>query len=188
MPEETTVLSLSRLPRDRDTGFLLEPETAERQALAAELELNSLKKIRFSGMLRADGAKDWRLEATLGATVVQPCVVTLRPVTTRIDVPVSRHYLADMPEPDPEEEYEMPEDDSLEPLPATLDLSAVMAEALALNLPLYPRADDADLGEAVFAPPGVQPMRDEDAKPLAGLAALKARIESGQDGGEDPES
>ncbi len=80
--------------------------------------------------------RDWRLEAKLGATVVQPCVVTAEPVTTRIDDPVTRRYLAQMPEPQGDE-VEMPEDDSAEPLPDVLDLSAVMAEALALALPLY---------------------------------------------------
>jgi len=47
-----------------------------------------------------------------------------------------------------------------------------MAEALALALPLYPRAPDADLGEAVFTTPGQAPMTHEAAKPFAGLADL----------------
>ena len=32
----------------------------------------------------------------------------------------------------------MPEDDAIEPLPETLDLGEVLAEALALALPAYP--------------------------------------------------
>jgi len=53
-----------------------------------------------------------------------------------------------------------------------LDLEEVMAEALALALPLYPRAEGVDLGEAVYTEPGKRPMSDEEAKPLAGLAEL----------------
>jgi uncharacterized metal-binding protein YceD (DUF177 family) len=97
---------------------------------------------------------------------------------------VARRYLAEMPEPEGDE-VEMPEDDTAEPLPATLDLFAVLSEALALALPQYPRAEDAELGEAVFAAPGVAPMTDEEAKPLAGLAALRDRLKGPEEPGED---
>jgi len=168
-------LTLARLPRGRDMDVDLTPDAAERTALADDLGLSALRKLRLTGRLSPEGAQDWRLTAKLGATVVQPCVITAEPVTTRIDETVTRRYLAEMPEPDGEE-VEMPEDDSAEPLPAVLDLSAVIAEALALALPPYPRAPGAALEEAVFAPPGVTPLTDEAAKPLAGLAALRDRF------------
>ncbi len=66
----------------------------------------------------------------------------------------------------------MPEDDSVEALPAVLDLGAVMAEALALAIPPWPRAEDAEHGASVHAAPGTAPMTDEDARPLAGLGRL----------------
>ena len=192
MADPATHLSLARLTRSKDTAFEIAPEAEARKALAEEMELIALRKLRFAGRLVAEGARDWRLEGTLGATVVQPCVVTAEPVTTRIDEPVLRRYLAEMPEPE-EDEVEMPEDDSAEPLPAVLDLSAVMAEALALALPLYPRAPGAALEEATFAAPGVAPMTDEDAKPLSGLAALRDKLagredDEGESGGEGSET
>ena len=155
-----------------------------RSAIAERLDLLGLKKLRFTGRLIAEGKTDWRLEATLGATVTQPCAVTLEPVTTRIDQPVTRRYMADLPE-IAEDEAEIPEDDSIDPLPDRLDLMEVMEEALALALPLYPRAGDAALGEAIYAPPGVQPMTDDDAKPLAGLAALRDKLQAPKDPEED---
>lgn len=177
-------LTLARLPRSHETAVEVTPDDARRAALAAELDLMGLRKLRLTGRLIPEGRRDWRLEATLGATVVQPCVVTAEPVTTRIDEPVTRRYLADMPEPEGGE-VEMPEDDTAEPLPATLDLSAVLAEALALALPLYPRTEDAALAEARFAAPGVTPMTDEDARPLAGLAALRDKLAGDDGAGED---
>lgn len=192
MADPATHLSLARLTRSKDTAFEITPEAEARKVLAEEMELIALRKLRFAGRLVAEGARDWRLEGTLGATVVQSCVVTAEPVTTRIDEPVLRRYLAEMPEPE-EDEVEMPEDDSAEPLPAVLDLSAVMAEALALALPLYPRAPGAALEEATFAAPGVAPMTDEDAKPLSGLAALRDKLagredDEGESGGEGSET
>ncbi|WP_439137997.1 YceD family protein [Roseicyclus sp.] len=170
---------LARLPRGADFSFDLAPDATARAALAAEFGLLALRKLRFSGRLVAEGKRDWALQAALGATVVQPCVVTAEPVTTRIDDPVTRRYLADMPEPEGDE-AEIPNDDTLEPLPEILTLTSVMAEALALALPLYPRAAGAALSNTRFAPPGVAPLDDDAAKPLAGLAALRDKL-AGQD-------
>lgn len=164
----------------KSLAFDVTPGPDRLAALAAELDLLDLRKLRFTGRLQPDGPRDWRLEATLGATVVQPCRVTLKPVTTRIDEPVLRRYLARWDEP-VKAEAEMPEDDTAEPLPETLDLGAVLAEALALALPPFPRAEDAEEGSQVFAGPGTAPMTDKDVKPFAGLASLRDRLKSDDD-------
>lgn len=154
--------------------FDLAPDGGARAAVAADLDLSELPAFRFSGTVRPAG-RDVVLEGVLTATVVQPCSVTLAPVTTRIDEPVTRRYVADWVEPEGDE-VEVPEDVTVEPLPQAIDVAEVAIEALALALPLYPRAPGADLGEAVFAPPGVAPLRAEDVRPFAGLAALKDRL------------
>lgn len=171
MPHKTALPVVS-LDGNTPTPFDLRPDPAHMRALAQELGLSGLRKLRFSGEIKAQGSRDWVLLGRLGATVVQPCVATLAPVSTRIDIDVRRTYLADLPEP-VGDEVEMPEDETQERLGSHIDPGAVMAEALALALPLYPRADDADLGEAVFAEPGIEPLRDEDVKPFAGLAGLR---------------
>lgn len=157
----------------------LAPDAATLAAMAARLGLERLSKLRVEGRLAPEGRRDWRLTGRLGATVVQPCVVTLAPVTTRIETGIARSYRAEMPRQPAADEIEMPEDDTEEPLPEVLDLLAVIEEALALALPLYPHAEGAELGEAVYGPPGVAPMRDEDTKPFAALARLKARRDDG---------
>ncbi|MGI1661837.1 YceD family protein [Palleronia sp. KMU-117] len=156
-------------------AFDVTPGPDRLAALAADLDLLDLRKLRFAGRLEPDGPRDWRLEATLGATVVQPCRVTLKPVTTRLDEAVLRRYLARWDEP-AKAEAEMPEDDTAEPLPEAIDLGAVLAEALALALPPFPRADDAEETAQVFAGPGTAPMTDDDVKPFAGLANLRAKL------------
>lgn len=170
-------LRLSRLPTNEPTEFRLMPDAPELTSLAKNLDLLDLRKVRFEGRLTPEGRNDWRLEATLGATVVQPCSVTLAPVTTRIDVPVLRRYLANYVASE-DAETEIPDDDSIEPLPVAVDLKAVLTESLALALPDFPRAEGAELGEAVFAAPDVTPLSDDDVKPFAGLADLKKRLES----------
>ena len=115
----------------------------------------------------------------MGASVVQPCVATLAPVTTRLDVPVERSYLSELEDNfDEGGEEEMPEDDTVEPLPSELLLSLVAEEALALAAPDYPRAEGADLDVTRFTEPGKEAMSDEDAKPFAALKALRDKLEN----------
>jgi uncharacterized metal-binding protein YceD (DUF177 family) len=81
----------------------------------------------------------------------------------------------------------MPEDETAEPLPATLDLGQVMIEALALTLPPYPRTPGAETGEAVFTEPGKTPLRAADLHPFAGLAGLRDALDAGPaDDPDDP--
>ena len=169
-------LRLTDQSTKKATRFEIVPDKATLEGLAAEMGLNGLRKVVFKGELVPQGSSDWLLRAHLGATVVQPCVITLAPVTTRLEEDISRLYLANWVEPD-EAEVEMPEDDTSEPLPDTLDLEVVLAEALALALPLYPRADGAELGEAIYTKDGAKPLSDEDVKPFAGLADLKKKLE-----------
>lgn len=171
-----TTLRLADLPQTGPTPFSVEPDAEARRRIAEALGIDEVRKLRFTGTLAPEGRRDWRLDAELGATVVQPCVVTLAPVVTRIDTEVTRRYVADLAPPEPGTEIEMPEDDTAEPLPHEVDLAAVMTEALALALPDYPRAPDAELGGARATPPGAEPLSDEDTKPFAGLAGLRDKL------------
>lgn len=170
-----TLVRFADQPQGRTYDFLIEPDAPAREALANTLGISGIRKLRFEGSLAPEGRKDWQLTATLGATVVQPCVATLAPVSTRIDEAISRRYLANMPAPEAGE-VEMPEDDTIESQPAELDLLQVMAEALALALPSYPRASDADLVDISVTEPGIAPLTDADMKPFAGLAALRDQL------------
>lgn len=173
------VIRLDAADGRRPIPVALTPDAGERAAVAAHLGLLALRKLRFEGRLIPEGRRDWRLEAMLGATVVQECVATLDPVTTRIDEAVTRRYLAGMPPPAPGES-EMPEDDTAEPLPGTLDLAEVMIEALALALPPFPRAEGAPPLDLEAAPPGSAPIGQEAARrPFAALRDVLGRRDEG---------
>jgi len=167
-----TSLRVADLPQNAPTAFNLRPDAEVLNDIKNELELLGLRKLSFTGELRSQGKRDWALTGKLGATVIQPCVVTLEPVTTRIDIPVSRVFVAEWTNPD-EPEYEIPEDDETEPLGVEIDPHQVMIEALSLALPQYPRKDGAELGSTGYTEPGKQPMTDADVKPFAGLAGLR---------------
>lgn len=174
MPAYSSLIRLNDPAGRAVRPLRLEPDAAALERLAAEFGLLGLRKVRLEGTLVPEGRRDWRLEARLGATVVQPCVATLAPVTTRIDEDVARRFVEGYVPPQ-EDEAEVPEDDSVEPLPDVLDLGALLAEALALALPLYPRAPGAEPGDVQAAPPGVAPLTDESVRPFAALKALRDR-------------
>ncbi len=170
---EPHVLSTSKIVQPVD--FALRPGEEARAEIVRRLGLSGLRKLAFEGTVAPDGDRDLLLEGRLGATVVQPCVVTGDPVTTRIDTSVLRRFIAGLEVPEGDE-VEMPEDDSLEPLTESIDLRAVMEEALALEVPDFPRAEGAAPVDITVTEPGVDPMTDEDAKPFAALKGLKEKL------------
>lgn len=172
MPDrDPTILRTADLVGRRPRHFRLEPDATTRSALATDLEVLAIEALRLEGEVRPAGREDLLLEARLQARVVQPCIVTLAPVTTSIDERVLRRYLADPPQPAPGE-TEMPADEGEDPMPERLDLFELMTEALVLALPDYPRAGGEELGTLTAAPPGAAPIMPEGRRnPFAGLAA-----------------
>ena len=170
------LIRMSDLKHRQPTPVLVEPDAAGRAAVAQDLTIVAVKKLRLTGTLTPIGKRDWQLDAVLGATVVQDCIITLAPVTTRIEETFVRRYLSDLAA-TAAAEVEMPEDDSAEPLPIDLDLGAVMIEALALALPPYPRAPGAEIGALSVTEPGALPFTDDRVKPFAGLAALRDSLQ-----------
>lgn len=172
------VFRVASLSSRKPTRFRIEPDAETRSGMAELLGLLDLPLLRLRGEIAPAGARDFLLTAELVADIVQPCSITLAPVPAQISEKIERRYLADWAEPEGDE-VEMPEDDSTEPLPEVIDLHDVAIEALALALPQYPRAPGVELGEASFAPPGAEPIREADLKPFAALAQLKDKLDQG---------
>ncbi len=174
-PEFARIIELASI-RDRDEfAFDIRPEPAEAESLARFLGAVSVRRMRFAGRLTALAPKGWRLEARLGATVVQPCVVTLDPVRTRIDQDVERRFLPVSGDTTVEVTIDG-EDDEVEPLGPRIDLGLVAIEALALALPAYPRRPGAILAPDAFAARGGRASVETEAKPFAALAALRDKL------------
>ncbi|QJD17834.1 YceD family protein [Paracoccus sanguinis] len=168
-------LRVTQLNPRRPNPVTVAPDEAARARIAAALGLSRLPAARLEATIAATGQEAWTLTGRLTAQVVQPCVVTLAPVETAIDEPVRRVWSpyadsgGDLPE---GAEIEMP-DDEVEPLGSVVDPGAVLVEALALALPLYPRAPGAALDAAGEA--GADADDDPGRRPFAGLAALLGR-------------
>ena len=177
-------LRVTELPNKRTSRYEVLPDAKVRLEIMLALNLIELRKLRFSVEIEPMGKKGWHLSADLGATVVQACVVTTDPVMTRIDDVVARRFVVDWQRPEGGDEFEMPADDTIEELSDIIDIGEIMVEALALALPQYPKVKGAELSEAVFTQPGNVPMKDEDARPFAGLKALREGLTKNDETGE----
>jgi uncharacterized metal-binding protein YceD (DUF177 family) len=175
-PEFARIVDLARLRDANDFQFDIAPSGPEAEAVARLMGARSIRKMRFQGTLTPLPAAGWRLEGRLGATAVQTCVISLDPVTTRIDQHVRRTWLPSS-EPMPAEIVLVPgeDEDEVEPLGPTIDLGLVAIEALALALPDYPRKPGAAIPAELQAPAE----EDDRPKPFAALAALKDRLDGG---------
>jgi uncharacterized metal-binding protein YceD (DUF177 family) len=168
-PDFARVLEIRQLRDLEGFDFDIAPTAAEATALARLLGADAVRKMRFAGRLEPAGRGGWRLEAKLGATVVQPCVVTLEPVTTRIDQPVRRIWLPSAGRSGTEVVVDADADDEPEPLGDRIDLGLVATEALSLGVPAYPRKP----GAALKLPADGE--EEERPKPFAALAALRGK-------------
>ena len=159
------------LSNRKPTRFNWKPNSKERAYLARVLDLQAVNALSLIGELRPLGRQDFELKAELIADITQSCVITLAPVPAKISESVERRYVINWEEPTADE-FEISAEDISEPMPETIDIREVAREALSLALPPYPRAENAELGEAVFAEAGTEAMKDEDLRPFAALASL----------------
>lgn len=177
----THPVDVATLSESGGLSFDLKPEASDRELVARYLGLSDLPELSFRGAVAPQGA-GWALEGRLSARMVQSCVVTLEPVETPVAVDVERVWLPDVLSPQGAEiELREHDDQAPEPLGREIDLAMPMLEALALEIDPFPRADGAEHGTQVYAPPGSEPLTEEAAKPFAGLAALRTRL-GGSDG------
>lgn len=174
-PEFARVLALRQLRDLEAFDFDIAPTPTELPAIARLLGTQAVRKLRFEGRLTPLPGGGWQLDGRLGATVIQTCVVSLDPVTTRIDQPVRRAWLPQGAALAAEITVSPDEDDEIEPLGDRIDLGLVAIEALALALPPYPRKPGATFTAAggVEAPDAAEP------RPFAALAALRGKIGEG---------
>lgn len=171
-------LTLRDLAARNGTTLQESATEAERDAIAAAFALPAVAALRIEARISREGRDGWSVEGRVVASLTQSCVLTLAPVDAEIDEPFSRTYQPGAERADADLLIDPEAADPPEPLGDGVDLGAVALETLALGLEPYPRAPGVAFESRIVAPPGVEPLTDEAARPFAGLAALKSRLES----------
>ncbi|MEO1490791.1 MAG: YceD family protein [Pseudomonadota bacterium] len=173
-------IEVESLSAARPKPFDLVADAEARAEIAAFLGLPRLDALRMKGEINAAGRDRWRLTARLTAELCQTCVVSLSDVSESIDEDIVRDFI-------PAEDVsalegtdlDLADEDDPDPYERVIDPGIVAIECLALALDPYPRAPGAEVTVSAVAAPGVAPLKDDDLKPFAGLAALKDKMTRG---------
>lgn len=167
-------MDVARLRRDVATPFRITAEPDELVALARYLDVDRIDRLSLAGFISPTGKDGWRVRGRLVAKLEQSCVVSLAPIRSRHDAEVERRYLpATRISAEHEVLVSLDDEDLPDPFTDTIDPAQLAIESLALMIDPYPRAEGAELGQYVFAAPGVTPLSDKASQPFASLAVLK---------------
>ncbi len=160
---------------DAEVLLDIEADPVERKALSARFDLLAMENFSARVGLRRSAARDGsgkiiRVTLAINATVTQSCVVTLEPVTARIEDSdiVVEFRPAETPDFTPEVDIAPETDDPPEILMGNeIDVGELAAEHLALALDPYPRAEGAEASATAEISDGAG-LVDED-RPFAAL-------------------
>jgi len=152
--------------------YRIQANEAERAALARRFGLVSLDRLEAEVELRRAGG-DFHLSATLSATLVQSCVVTLEPVPATIEESFTLCYRPGIDEDEADRlALENPEDVIIEPLMGeAIDIGEAVAQQLSVAMDPYPRAASVQSAETGTAFGEDEPSTSRN--PFGALAALK---------------
>lgn len=150
-PEFRRLLEVAKLDHEeRRIEFTATPE--ERQALARRFGFLAIEALAGEAFVRAIGGGGARARVTFTSTVVQASVVTLEPVTDRIDETFEVNFLPvaqgvatrSFEEEDVDPAAAEPPGEVID---GWFDLGGMVAEYLALSMDQYPRRAGEEFGE-----------------------------------------
>ena len=148
-------------------------DDAQRAALAKDLDILGVSALSCRLRIRPLRQGRYQVDGKIDATVEQACVVSLEPVTGKIETPVDVEFWPEAqispPASTPEEEYLDPEaKDEAEPIVrGAIDYGRLVFELLATSLDPFPRNAGAELA---YQP---EPEDKATVHPFAVLAKLK---------------
>jgi uncharacterized metal-binding protein YceD (DUF177 family) len=131
--------TVARRPREE----VIAASAAERRAIAERLDILEITELQARLRLRRRGRDEILVEGTWEAEVVQACVVSLAPVTSRLGGRLSWRFTTS-PEPEVGEvEIDLEAEEPPEFVgPAGPDLGEALVQELAVSLDPYPRHPD----------------------------------------------
>ncbi|HLY54289.1 MAG TPA: DUF177 domain-containing protein [Stellaceae bacterium] len=167
-PEFSRLVSVHRLGA-KTAHHKIAAEASEREALARRFGLLSLDRLEAEVALSRESGGGVRLDATLGAELVQACVMTLEPVPATLEDRFTIIYRPGIDEDEADRlTFETDEDIVVEPLPGdAIDIGEIVAQQLSLVMDPFPKLD----GAALEAEPDAEPPV-EGRHPFAALGSL----------------
>jgi uncharacterized metal-binding protein YceD (DUF177 family) len=171
VPEFSRVITIARISQ-KGTEERLEAKPAERAALAERFDLIEIPALKAEIMLIQGPQQTIAATGLIEAEVIQRCVVTLEPISSRLAIDVDVTFAPQEANLNIDKAFkEMGLDDDFEFFSGgKIDIGELVAQQLGVSIDPYPRKANAALVVAEFGG------KDEKRRPFAKLsAALKSK-------------
>ncbi len=169
--------SLSRGEKAFETE--IEADDKERHDLAWRFDLISLDSMKAKIRLVLQKNNVIHLFGELEATVIQPCVLSMKPVQSHIEATFERIFTTAEPEPEAEETEIKIDANTIDPpdrlIDGAVEIGECTAEQLALELPPFPRTRGIHFDGFSSGPNG-QDKQQDDSNPFSKLAEIKEKM------------
>jgi len=155
---------------------------AQREKLADRLRLSAVENFEINLHIRPITKKPAAVgvEGSVSATITQPCSVTLEPVETRIEMPVSLQFEEEIDVEDQQlEEIDITKNEPPEPIiDGGFDIGEAMVQLVAIEIDPFPRQPDLPFEDYASAPgnTAISAPAPPD-NPFAVLAELKNKLD-----------
>ena len=133
------LVPLRVLRQTRKFKFQHKSNLLELAKLTQILNIEELKVFSFQGQFIQVNKNDYILSASFNATLIQLCIISLRPIKTKINHKINQCYSAE--EKVNKSKYISIDHDSVEKeqIKSEINVGDIMLEALSLEIPLYPK-------------------------------------------------
>jgi len=183
-PEFSRAYEVTRLT-EGETNLVLEATAEEKINLAQRFNLEDVETLIAKLHVTVDSQESLiQLTGSIEADITQACIVTLEPVTSKIEVSIIRHYTTAPVSQDSVIEVDLSQenDDSPEPIEGEIiDFGEIVTEQFSLEIDPFPRSPGSEFtgfssDTAKNSPSELQ--SDEASNPFAILAQLKGSSEN----------
>ena len=169
------VVPVSVLLQHQRCYFKLRASKKELSELSKILNADCIRLIHASGSILADNENRYILNASLKVELVQKCVLSLKPVKTKIEEKIERYFSINQKSVSSKKKIHVSTDSSTifeEPVQKEFQVGAIVLEETSLNVPDYPKRLGAKFEGVTVTKEGIGPLETVTNKPFIGLERL----------------
>ena len=167
------VVPLTVLRQTKEFKFQHRSNALELAELTQILKIEELKGFAFEGQFSQLNKNDYRLRVSFNATLVQLCIISLKPMKTKINHKINQFYTAE--DSVNKGNYISIEYDSVEKehIKSEINVGDIMLEALSLEVPLYPKKKNVKFEGITITESAIKPLQKTINNPFLSLKELQ---------------
>ena len=166
------VVPLTVLRRSKSYKINYKSSYQQLMQLAKILKVEKVTEFSFSGQCFQSSKHQYALRASLKATLIQNCVISLSPIETEIHHKIDQCFSDKVQESIGNTITVGLNDTEVEMLDYELNIGDIMLESLSLEIPLYPKKKNIIFEGVTAKISGVEPLDQTPNNPFASLKKI----------------